>query len=72
MCAQQSYSMAVIMQNKQEKADLQKMKVNAMKIRKGRVDRNKLCTGAIYPVVYAVGRLLWTVSVTKYYQVSKI
>ena len=37
--------MVVIMQNTQAKADLQKMKVNATKIRKGRVDVNKLHTG---------------------------
>ena len=33
------------MQNTQEKADLQKMKVNARKIRKVRADKNKLHTG---------------------------
>ena len=33
------------MQNTQEKADLQKTKVNAMKIRKVRADRNKLRSG---------------------------
>ena len=33
------------MQNTQEKADLQKTKVNAMKIKKVRADGNKLCTG---------------------------
>ena len=37
--------MVVIMQNTQEKADLQKMKVNAMKITKVRADGNKLHTG---------------------------
>ena len=43
------------MQNTQEKADLQKMKVNATKITKVRVDGNKLGTGermeAFGPVV---------------------
>ena len=39
------FSMVVIMQNTQEKADLQKTKVNAMKIIKFRADGNKLCTG---------------------------
>ena len=34
-----------IMQNTQGKADLQKTKVNAMKIRKVRVDGNKLHAG---------------------------
>ena len=38
-------SMVVIMQNTQEKADLQKMKVNATKITKVRADGNKLRTG---------------------------
>ena len=38
-------SMVVIMQNTQEKANLQKMKVNATKITKVRADGNKLCTG---------------------------
>ena len=33
------------MQNTQEKADLQKTKVNATKLRKVYVDRNKLRTG---------------------------
>ena len=33
------------MQNTQEKADLQETKVNAVKIRKVRVDENKLHTG---------------------------
>ena len=37
--------MVVIMQNTQEKADLQKMKVNATKITKVRADGNKLRTG---------------------------
>ena len=37
--------MVVIKQDTQEIADLQKTKVNAMKIRKVCVDRNKLCTG---------------------------
>ena len=37
--------MAVIMQNTQEKADLQKTKVNATKIRKVRADGNKLRAG---------------------------
>ena len=55
--------MVVIMQNIQEKADLQKMKVSAMITRKVRADRNKLCTGeecmeAICPVVLALGQLL--------------
>ena len=36
--------MAVIMQNTQEKAELQKMKVNATKIRKVHADGNKLDT----------------------------
>ena len=49
-------SMVVIMQNTQEKADLQKTKVNATKITKVRADGNKLRTGkecmeAIGPVV---------------------
>ena len=34
-----------IMQNTQEKADLQKMKVHAMKTRKVRADKNKIHTG---------------------------
>ena len=38
-------SMVVMMQNTQEKADLQKTKVNATKITKVRADGNKLCTG---------------------------
>ena len=38
-------SMVVIMQNTQEKADLQKTKVNATKITKVRADGNKLRTG---------------------------
>ena len=33
------------MQNIQEKADLQKMKVNDTKIKKIHADGNKLCTG---------------------------
>ena len=37
--------MVVIMQNTQVKTDLKKMKVNATKISKVCVDRNKLCTG---------------------------
>ena len=37
--------MVVIMQNAQENADLQKTKVNAMKITKDRADGNKLRTG---------------------------
>ena len=37
--------MVVIMQNSQEKFNLQKIKVNAMKIRKVHVDGNKLHTG---------------------------
>ena len=37
--------MVVIMQNTQEKADLQKMKVNTTKIRKVGVDGNKFRTG---------------------------
>ena len=37
--------MVVIMQNTQVKADLQKRKVNAIKIRKACVDGNKLHTG---------------------------
>ena len=37
--------MVVIMQNTQEKADLQKTKVNATKIRKVHADRNKLRNG---------------------------
>ena len=37
--------MVVIMQNTQEKADLQKMKVNTTKITKVRADGNKLHTG---------------------------
>ena len=53
MCAKLNYhvclamflSMVVIMQNAQEKADLQKTKVNAMKITKVRVNGNKLHTG---------------------------
>ena len=38
-------SMVVIMQNTQEKVDLQKTKVNATKITKVRADGNKLRTG---------------------------
>ena len=53
MCAKLNYhvcleiflSMAVIMQNTQEKVDLQKTKVNATKITKVCEDGNKLCTG---------------------------
>ena len=53
MCTKLSYyvrleiflSMVVIMQNTQEKVDLQKTKVNAMKITKVRADGNKLRTG---------------------------
>ena len=37
--------MVVIMQNTQEKADLQKMKVNSTKIRKVCVEGNKTCIG---------------------------
>ena len=63
MCAKLKYhvrleiflSMVVIMQNTQDKADLQKTKVNATKITKVRADGNKLRTGkgmeAIGPVV---------------------
>ena len=39
------FSMVVIMQNIQEKADLQKTKVNATKIAKVHADENKLYTG---------------------------
>ena len=51
MCTLQYLSVVVIMQNTQEKADLQKMKVNATKITKVLeitkvyADGNKLCTG---------------------------
>ena len=53
MCAKLNYhvrlaiflSMVVIMQNTQEKADLQKTEVDAMKITKIRADGNKLRTG---------------------------
>ena len=53
MCAKLNYhvsleiflSMVVIMQNTQGKVNLQKTKVNATKITKVRVDRNKLRTG---------------------------
>ena len=53
MCAKLNYhvclaiflSIVVIMQNTQEKADLQKTKVNATKITKVRVDGNKLHAG---------------------------
>ena len=53
MCAKLNYhvrleiflSMVVIMQNTQEKVDLQKTKVNATKITKVRADGNKLRTG---------------------------
>ena len=53
MCAKLNYHvrlaiflpMVVIMQNTQEKADLQKTKVNATKITKVRADGNKLLTG---------------------------
>ena len=38
-------SIVVIMQKTQEKANLQKMEVNATKIRKVRADGNKLRTG---------------------------
>ena len=44
-CVPNNISMVVIMQNTQEKADLQKMKVNAMKITKVHADGNKLHTG---------------------------
>ena len=44
-CAQQYFSVVVIMQKTQEKANLQKMKVNAMKIPKVHADGNKLHTG---------------------------
>ena len=37
--------MIVIMQNTQEKANIQKMKVNTTKIRKICVDENKVFTG---------------------------
>ena len=40
-----TYSMVVIMQNTQEKADIQKTKVNATKIRKVCADGNKLRPG---------------------------
>ena len=56
-CAPNSISsMVVIMQNIQEKFDLQKTKVNATKIRKVRADGNKLRSywegmEAIRPVV---------------------
>ena len=36
--------MTVIMQNTQEKADLQKMKVNTTKTRQVHVEGNKFCT----------------------------
>ena len=45
MCILQPYSMVVIMHNTQEKADLKKTKVNAMKVRKVCADRNKLRIG---------------------------
>ena len=51
MCAKLPYatysisSVVEIMQNTQEKANLQKMKVNITKIRKVRADTNKLHTG---------------------------
>ena len=45
MCAKQYFSMVLIMQNTQEKADLQKVKVNATKIRKVHVDGNKFVLG---------------------------
>ena len=48
MCAklQQYFSVVVIMQNTQEKADLQKTKVNATKITEDvHADGNKFCTG---------------------------
>ena len=38
-------NLVVIMQNSQEKVDLQRTKVNDMKIRKVYVDGYKLCTG---------------------------
>ena len=47
MCAQllcAPNNLAVIMQNTQEKADLTKTKLNAMKITKIRADGNKLRT----------------------------
>ena len=45
-CTPNSISSVVeIMQNTQEKADLQKTKVNVTKIRKVCMDGNKLCTG---------------------------
>ena len=43
-CAPNNF-IVVIVQNTQEKADLQKMKVSATKIRKVRADGNKLRTG---------------------------
>ena len=49
-CAPNSISsMVAIMQNTQEKADLQKMKVNDTKIGKARVNGNKLYIGGHRP-----------------------
>ena len=47
MCAKLPYvpTYLVIMQNIQEKANLQKTKANMTKITKVCADRNKLCTG---------------------------
>ena len=45
MCAKLPCVPKQPLQNAQEKADLQKTKVNAMKIRKVCVDENKLYTG---------------------------
>ena len=44
-CVPNNISMVVIMQNTQEKANLQKMNVNATKIAKVHADGNKLHTG---------------------------
>ena len=44
-CVPNNISMVVIMQNTQEKVNLQKMNVNATKIAKVHADGNKLHTG---------------------------
>ena len=45
MCAKLPYAPKNLVVIMQEKADLQKTKVNAMKIRKVRADGYTLCTG---------------------------
>ena len=45
MCAKLPCAPNSLVQNTQEKADLQKTKINVTKIRKVCADKNKLCTG---------------------------